>query len=164
MLKAIYMWNTHDYLAYGLFTGYQVKGYMSCLICGPNMDTWCSSHLKKKVYQGHRRYLDKHYPYQRNCVAFNGQLEHKFASTLVFAVDFFRKTEEQEEWLSKITQAWDDKDDHVHVHGVKWKNIFFQLPYRVVCLSTTNNALVSFYSSSRFPCAHESNLIWHHHG
>jgi hypothetical protein len=87
--------------------------------------------------------------YQRNRVAFNCQHEHRFAPTWVFVVEFLRKVEEREEWLSKITWGWDDKNDPVHVHCVKWKNIFFQLPYWVVCLSITNNAFASFYSSSR---------------
>jgi hypothetical protein len=29
-LRAIYMWNIHDFLAYDLFVGCQVKGYMAC--------------------------------------------------------------------------------------------------------------------------------------
>jgi hypothetical protein len=34
--------------------GHQMKGYMACLLCGLNMDTWCSSHLKKNMYFGHQ--------------------------------------------------------------------------------------------------------------
>ncbi len=39
LLKAICMWNIHDYPTYGLFMGHQMKGYMACLLCGLNMDT-----------------------------------------------------------------------------------------------------------------------------
>jgi hypothetical protein len=39
LLKAICMWNIHDYPTHGLFMGCQVKGYMACPLCGPNMDT-----------------------------------------------------------------------------------------------------------------------------
>jgi len=45
-------------------------------------------------------------------------------------IDFLRKEEEREEWPNrKNMQVAKDKDDHVHVHGVKRRNIFFYLPY-----------------------------------
>jgi hypothetical protein len=53
LLKTICMWNTHEHPTYGLFMECQVKGYMACPLCGPNMDTICSSHLKKNMYFGH---------------------------------------------------------------------------------------------------------------
>ncbi len=39
LLKTICMWNTHEHPTYGLFMECQVKGYMACPLCGPNMDT-----------------------------------------------------------------------------------------------------------------------------
>jgi hypothetical protein len=53
LFKVICMWSIHDYPAYGLFLGYHVKGYMACPLCGPDVDTKCSSHLKKNVYLKH---------------------------------------------------------------------------------------------------------------
>jgi hypothetical protein len=94
LLKAICVWNIHDYLAYGLFAGCQVKGYMACPICGPNVNTQQTSHLKKNVYQGHRQYLDKNHPYQKNRVAFNGQPKQSSAPTRVFTIEFLKKVEE----------------------------------------------------------------------
>jgi hypothetical protein len=32
---------------YGLFVGCQIKGYMACLLCSPNVDARLSSQLKK---------------------------------------------------------------------------------------------------------------------
>jgi hypothetical protein len=44
--------------------------------------------------------------------------------------DFPRRVEEKEEWLNRRKlRPIGDKDDHVHVCGVKRKNIFFPLPY-----------------------------------
>jgi hypothetical protein len=63
LLRAICMWNIHDYHAYGLFVKCWVKGYMACLVCGPEVDTRHSSNLKKNVYQGHQWYLDRHHPH-----------------------------------------------------------------------------------------------------
>jgi len=82
------------------------------------------------VYQGHRHYLGRNHPYKRNRVAFNGLVEHRLAPIRVPPIDFLRKEEEREEWPNrKNMQVAKDKDDHVHVHGVKRRNIFFYLPY-----------------------------------
>ncbi len=78
---------------------------MACLICGPKVDTRHSSNLRKNVYKGHRQHLDRHHPYQRDCIAFNGQPKHISPPTRVCAVEFMRRVEECEEWLSRRTQA-----------------------------------------------------------
>jgi hypothetical protein len=88
LLLAICVWSIHDYPTYGLFAGCQVKGYMACPLCGPNVDTRCSSHLKKNVYQGHRCYFGAQHPYQRNCVAFNGQPKNMSTPTRVLLQTF----------------------------------------------------------------------------
>lgn len=65
-------------------------------------------------------------------------------------LEFSRNAEEREEWLNRITWARDDKDDPIHVHGVKWKSIFF-------------NYHIGWYVCPLhldFSCAHESNLVW----
>jgi len=51
--KAICMWSIHDYPTYGLFASFQMKGYMACPLCGLDVDTRCSAHLKKNAYLGH---------------------------------------------------------------------------------------------------------------
>ncbi len=63
VLKALCMWSLHDYLAYGLFVGCQVKGYMACQLFESNVETQHSIHLKKNLYFGHRQYLDRLHPY-----------------------------------------------------------------------------------------------------
>jgi hypothetical protein len=65
VFRTFCMWSLHDYPAYGLFASCQVKGYMACPLCGPNMDTQHSIHLKKNVYFGHQRYLDRFHPYRK---------------------------------------------------------------------------------------------------
>jgi hypothetical protein len=39
VLKALRMWSLHDYLVYGLFASYRMKGSMACPLSGPNVDT-----------------------------------------------------------------------------------------------------------------------------
>jgi hypothetical protein len=98
-LKAICMWNIHDFSTYGLFARCQVKGYLTCPFCDPNVDTWHSTHLKTNVYLGHQHYLGRAHPYKRNWVAFNGQPNHKPALEKVYVEDFLRRVEEHEEWV-----------------------------------------------------------------
>jgi hypothetical protein len=145
-LRAICMWNIHDYLAYGLFTRCQVKGYMATPLCGPNLETKRSFQLKKNLYQGHWRYLGRHHPYRRNHAALNGKLEPRLAPIQMSIVDFLARVEECEEWLNmKSMWAIKDKDDLVHVHGVKIKNIFFYLLYWQVEIDHTCFKLYSLY-------------------
>lgn len=101
LLKGIFIWNIHDYLAYGLFAGCQIKGYMTCPLCGPNVDTRWSSHLKKNVYLGQRHYLVRHHPYRKNRVNFNGLVEHRRAPIWMPLSDFPRRVKEKEEWLNR---------------------------------------------------------------
>jgi hypothetical protein len=51
-LRAICMWNIHDFPTYGLFVGCHVKGYMACPLCILDVDTRCFSHLKKMYIKG----------------------------------------------------------------------------------------------------------------
>ncbi len=119
-----------------LFVGCQTKGYLACPLCGLEVDTRRSSHLKKKKNLQHQCYLAKGHPYRRDNVAFNGQMEIRYAPPKVSTIDFLRMAEEWEVWLArKKLHASEDRDqDPIHTHGVKRKNIFFFLPYWQVCL------------------------------
>jgi hypothetical protein len=117
----------HDYPAYGLFVGYQVKGYMACPLCGPNVETRCSIHLKKNVYLGHLQNLDRLHPYKRNHVVFNGQQEVRLEPPRVFASDFLKRLEEIERWLNMRTLARDDRENPIRSHGVKRKKHIFPI-------------------------------------
>jgi hypothetical protein len=87
----ICMQNIHDYLTYGLLVGCQMKGYMACPLRDPMVDTRCSSHFKKNVYQGHWHYLSTHHPYQR------------FVS---LSMDMWNIDLHQQEYLQLIFQEW----------------------------------------------------------
>jgi hypothetical protein len=99
-------WNIHDYLTYALLVGCQMKGYMACPLRDVMVDTRCSSHFKKNVYQGQWHYLSTHHPYQRNCVTFNGHVKHRSTPTRIFAIDFSRREKEHARngWLGKQKQ------------------------------------------------------------
>jgi hypothetical protein len=97
--------------------------------CGPNVNIQHFVHLKKNVYLKHQCYLGRAHPYGRSHVAFNGQPNRRCTPISVFVIDFPKGVEQCEEWILSITKAQNDKEDLVHTHGVKRKNIFFQLPY-----------------------------------
>jgi hypothetical protein len=105
------------------------KGYLACLICGLEVDIRHSSHLEKKIYLRHWHYLARGHPYRRDHVPFNRQIKNMFAPPKVFVAKFLRRAEEHEAWLDRRSNASKDKEDPIHTHGAKKKNIFFSLPY-----------------------------------
>jgi hypothetical protein len=92
----------------------------------------------KNMYLGHQCSFVKGHPYWRVQVAFNGQIENKFAPSEVSTTEFLRRVEECETWLSRKSNASKDKEDPIHIHGVERKNIIFSLPYWQVGVSSTN--------------------------
>jgi hypothetical protein len=53
----------------------------------------------------------------------NSGLHHR-----VSIVDFLQRTKKHETRLARRTRALEDREDHVHTHGVKKKSLFFCLP------------------------------------
>ena len=61
-LRAILMWTMHDYPWYGDVSKFSIQGYHACPIGGPELQARYSTHLKKKVYEGHTRFLPMDHP------------------------------------------------------------------------------------------------------
>ncbi len=105
LLKAICMWNIHDYPTYGLFMNVKWRVTWHALYV---VQTWTHD---VPVTWGRTCTLDidgtltNTHSYRRNRIAFNDQLEHKFAPTWVSTTEFVRRVEEQEEGLRKRTWA-----------------------------------------------------------
>ncbi len=78
-----------------------LQGAITWPLCGLDVNTRRFSHLKRNVYQGHLHYLGRDHPYWRDCVSFNGQVEHIIAPTRVSIVDFMKREKEGEDWFSK---------------------------------------------------------------
>jgi hypothetical protein len=85
--------------------------------------------LEKKKVSWTLAFLARGHPYRRDPNAFNGQVEFRFAPPRVSIADFLQTTKEHETWLARRTHALEDREDHVHTHGVKKKSLFFCLPY-----------------------------------
>jgi hypothetical protein len=58
-LKAMCIWNIHDFPTYKLLVGVVIKGHVGCPPCGPSIDFSNSKKLKKIVYCGGMQALVK---------------------------------------------------------------------------------------------------------
>jgi hypothetical protein len=77
VLRSILLWTIHDFPAFGLVSGQQVKGYRGCPICMEDIDAEHVGCLHKMIYMGHIRYLHEghHWHFARR--AFNGEQEFR---------------------------------------------------------------------------------------
>jgi len=63
-LKAMIMWNVHDFPAYGLIVGCVTKGSLArCPFCEPTIESQFSRKLKKVVYCGGCHRLPRNHAY-----------------------------------------------------------------------------------------------------
>jgi hypothetical protein len=122
------------------------KGYLACPICGPKVDTRHSSQKKKTMYLRHWRYLAKGHSYMKDCVAFNGQTENMSGPPKVSATKFLRNVEECKAWLDRRSNASEDRNDLIHIHGVKKKNIFFFAILVGMCFIHKCSKMLNFHS------------------
>jgi hypothetical protein len=68
-LRAAYLFSIHDFLAYGIFSGWCIHENLTCPICGKDIDCFCLDFGKKICYfDGHRCFLPPDYSFrlQRN--------------------------------------------------------------------------------------------------
>ncbi|KAL5579871.1 hypothetical protein UlMin_012313 [Ulmus minor] len=75
-LRALLLWTINDFPAYGNLSGYSVKGYFACPICGENTCSKRLEHGRKICYIGHRRFLPQAHRFRKQKKAFNREAEH----------------------------------------------------------------------------------------
>ncbi|CAM8914546.1 unnamed protein product [Rhodiola kirilowii] len=63
-MRAMLMCMINDFPAYGNLSGYSIKGYKSCPVCGEGTHARNLSNYRKMVYMGHRCFLPRHHPYR----------------------------------------------------------------------------------------------------
>ncbi|XP_074372531.1 uncharacterized protein LOC141713140 [Apium graveolens] len=78
-LKAMLFGTISDFRAYNNLSGYSVKGYYACPLCGEETDHIRLKNCKKCVYMGHKRWLRSNHPYRNMPLAFNGEVEERGA-------------------------------------------------------------------------------------
>ncbi|KAL0556379.1 hypothetical protein IC582_004892 [Cucumis melo] len=64
-LRVVLLWTINDFPTYGNLSGFSVKRYKACPICGDNTSAIRLKYGKKMAYLGHRRFLAHNHPYQR---------------------------------------------------------------------------------------------------
>ncbi|KAL0548992.1 hypothetical protein IC582_013471 [Cucumis melo] len=79
-LRVALLWTINDFPAYENLSGYSVKGYKACPICGDKTSAIRLKYGKKMTYLGHRRFLTRSHPYRRQEKSFNGEKELKTIS------------------------------------------------------------------------------------
>ncbi|XP_042386824.1 uncharacterized protein LOC121978560 [Zingiber officinale] len=146
-LKAVLLWTINDFPAYGNLSGCTTHSYYACPICGE--DTY-AKHLqngKKMSFAGHRRFLPRFHPYQRQIKEFNGMEELGEAGRPLSGIKLFDKLSDITCEFGKKTSVKgkirkkakenivEDIEEEKYV-GVtnfskcwKKKSIFFNLPY-----------------------------------
>ena len=71
------MWTINDFPAYGMLSGWTVKGYTACPTC---MDETSSQYLKcgrKVCYMGHRRFLPLSHRWRKDKKNFDGSVDDR---------------------------------------------------------------------------------------
>ena len=123
-LKAVLMWTVNDFPAYGNLSDCINKGYIGCPICGDQTAAKYLSNSRKMCYQGHRRYLDRHHPYRKQRVAFNGEQELEQAPVPLTGEQVLEQQKkikfefgQVKKKSKKVDCAW------------KKKSVFFELEY-----------------------------------
>ncbi|XP_073317253.1 uncharacterized protein [Primulina huaijiensis] len=127
-LRAVLLWTINDFPAYGNMSGYIVKGYHACPICGEETCSMTLKHSRKIVYTGHRRFLPTSHPYRRQKKSFNGNQEFKLAPKPLNGHEVLERVEKINYRLGKMSgnvqlKVGDEKSCW------KKKSIFFELEY-----------------------------------
>ncbi|CAM8947720.1 unnamed protein product [Rhodiola kirilowii] len=121
-MRAMLMCTINDFPAYGNLSGYSIKGYKACPICGEETHARHLKNCRKMVYMGHRRFLSRHHPNRRKKAAFNGETEHGIEPRPASGDEILQK-------IQNITNRFGKPN--VRIEGTPWKkrSIFFDLPY-----------------------------------
>jgi hypothetical protein len=69
IVRAAYMWFIHDFMAYGIFSGWSVHGRLTCPICGSDTDCFhltktaknLSKHVLKREGNGYEGCGEEHH-------------------------------------------------------------------------------------------------------
>ena len=122
-LKAKLFGTISDFPASSNLSGYSVKGYYACPLCGEETDHIRLKNCKKCVYMGHRRWLPANHQYRSMSLAFNGEVEERRAPPILSGDEIFGKVE------NLNTQFGKKFAKDVPTRGWKKRSIFFELSY-----------------------------------
>ncbi|XP_073284694.1 uncharacterized protein [Primulina huaijiensis] len=118
-LKAVLLWTINDFPAYGKMSGYIVKGYHACPICGEETCSTRLKHSRKIAYTGHKRFLPTSHPYRRQKKAFNGNQEFKLAPKPLNGLEVLERFERINYRLGKMSGKVQLKMKDLKLVGLK---------------------------------------------
>ncbi len=75
------------------------------------------------------KYLPKTHPYRQVQQPFNGKVENKGAPIRMFTQQIMASADERMAWLVNPRNRARGNLDPIHKHGMKRRNIMFELPY-----------------------------------
>ncbi|CAM8926030.1 unnamed protein product [Rhodiola kirilowii] len=121
-MRAMLMCTINDFPAYGNLSGYSIKGYKACPICGEATHSRYLKNCRKMIFMGHRRFLPRHHPYRRKKAAFNGETEHAIEPQPCSSYEIHEK-------IQNITNRFGKPSARTESAPWKKRSIFFDLPY-----------------------------------
>ncbi|CAM8938710.1 unnamed protein product [Rhodiola kirilowii] len=121
-MRAMLMCTINDFPAYGNLSGYSIKGYKACPICGEATYSRYLKNCRKMIYMGHRRFLPRFHPYRRKKAAFNGETEHAIEPQPSSGYEILEK-------IQNITNRFGKPSARTESAPWKKRSIFFDLPY-----------------------------------
>ncbi|GJV53250.1 hypothetical protein Tco_1448991 [Tanacetum coccineum] len=77
LLRAALLWTINDFPAYGMLSGWSVKGYNACPTCMNDTSSHYLTHSKKVCYMGHRRFLPMSNRWRKDTLNFDGKIESR---------------------------------------------------------------------------------------
>ncbi|XP_075481115.1 uncharacterized protein LOC142521824 [Primulina tabacum] len=127
-LRVVLLWTINDFPAYGNLSGFVVKGYHACPICGEETYLTRLKHSRKMSYTCHRRFLPATHPYRRQRKAFNGNQEFNPTPKPLSGHEVLERVERINcRWGKSIGVLKSNKDEIKSCW--KKKSIFFELEY-----------------------------------
>ncbi|GJR92025.1 uncharacterized protein Tco_0216036 [Tanacetum coccineum] len=127
-LRAALLWTINDFSAYGMLSGWSVKGYNACPTC---MDETSSHYLKwgrKVCYTGHRRFLPLSHKWRKDKTNFDGLVDNRAPIAPKSGDEVLHDIE----CSIGVSHSMVNKKKRKYLEGTKgWnkKSVFFNLPY-----------------------------------
>jgi hypothetical protein len=134
-LMAAYLWSIHDFLAYGIFSGWCIHGNLTCPICGKDMDCFHLEFRKNICYFNCHRYflpLDHTFRLQSNAfrkdtIMENGPLRRRPGQEIIEELNNL-----------KINDSGEEFEGYRKEHNWTHKCGLWELPYLKVLILIHN--------------------------
>ncbi|CAH9127397.1 unnamed protein product [Cuscuta epithymum] len=128
VLKAALMWTISDFPAYGMLSGWQTAGKLSCPYCMESSKSfWLKNGGKCTWFDCHRQFLPMDHPFRRNKDAFvKGRIEKAYPPHILSGEAVLERVS----YIPQITEQQGSKiPGYGSTHNWTKRSIFWELPY-----------------------------------